>query len=464
VRPHGIAIPRPGPSGTRITFVLAAATVAGSLAGAASLLQLAFPVLAVAAAIWLLVRHRPVAYVEFTLWLWIICPGLRRFVDWKSEFHSNSLLLITAAIVSLLGLPFLFRGDRRAHLSATAMVSGSLLLSSYAYVVGLSYGHPFTATATFLLWVAPMALAAFVLFGPQHDGEFTARVSYVARWALLLLGGYGIVQWVLAPPWDVAWMLAVSDRIVSFGAPEPFEIRVFGLASAPFVYGHVLVWLLVSQLRQPPWRLRAVAVILGCAALGLSQVRAAWLTLAIVAVLLVLRRLLRLNRLLLIVGVLTTALLLLPESLTEVVTGRAQTLESAGSDVSFVARVNFYSHSLPQMLSDPLGGGMGSSFASYDSSYLEILRTYGGIFGAILVTGMLWIVLVTWWRTRRNGGPVGAWATFLAVLPVDMALGNVIYGLTGVITWLTIAMCASDPEPPDRLPQGAVTMVSGRLL
>jgi O-antigen ligase len=227
---------------------------------------------------------------------------------------------------------------------------------------------------------------------------------------------------------------------------------VFSLVNAPFVYGYILVWLLVSQLRQPPWRLRAVAVPVGCVALGLSQVRAAWLTLAVVAVLLVARRLLRLDRLLLIVGVLAAALLLLPESLTDVVTGRAETLESADSDVSFVARVNFYSHVLPQVLADPLGGGMGSSSPDNDSSYLEILRSYGGICGAILLVGLLWVVLATWWRTRRDGGPPQAWATFLVVLPLDMALGNVIQSVTGAITWLTIALCAAGSEPSRPVP------------
>ena len=69
------------------------------------------------------------------------------------------------------------------------------------------------------------------------------RLPWFVAINLLLLGGYGIFQYLDPPSWDRDWM--INSAMDSIGEPEPLMVRVFGTLNAPGVYGLWIAALLV---------------------------------------------------------------------------------------------------------------------------------------------------------------------------------------------------------------------------
>ena len=68
----------------------------------------------------------------------------------------------------------------------------------------------------------------------RYDEQKQA-VEKCFTWAVLLLGAYGIYQYIAPPPWDCAWLegLPGGYENLSFGHPTPFEIRVWSTSNSP---------------------------------------------------------------------------------------------------------------------------------------------------------------------------------------------------------------------------------------
>src|SRR3954447_5007871 len=63
-----------------------------SYVGGAGLVQQAFPLVAAAVAVVLLVRRRWYSYFSYTLVIWLLSAEVRRFADWQSTYHDQSLI------------------------------------------------------------------------------------------------------------------------------------------------------------------------------------------------------------------------------------------------------------------------------------------------------------------------------------------------------------------------------------
>jgi putative inorganic carbon (HCO3(-)) transporter len=158
-----------------------------------------------------------------------------------------------------------------------------------AWVAGFAYAT-FLATAYGMFLQALYGLGQFGL--PATVGvwlmtrEESMEVAHarLAR-ALLLFGAiaaaYGVLQYVVAPPWDTAWMQKIQAD--SFGEPERFGIRVFGVLNSPGTFGLFIGSLIVFTL--PYLRVRSwynvAALFVMTIALILSQVRTAWLAVVV---------------------------------------------------------------------------------------------------------------------------------------------------------------------------------------
>jgi hypothetical protein len=85
---------------------------------------------------------------------------------------------------------------------------------------------------------------------------------------------YGVVQFVVMPPWDRIWMIGTD--LQSIGRPEPFSVRVFGSMTMPGTFAVVmevgLLLLLSAEVRG-----RLPTLVLGFIGLLLSRIRTAWL-------------------------------------------------------------------------------------------------------------------------------------------------------------------------------------------
>ena len=428
--------------------------------GLASVVDLAFPVVALLLAVYLVGTGRNLAYVHLVLVLWLLAPGLRRIVDWQTTYHATSPILLAAPAACLAGV-FFVAGRRvrlpTMHLAALTVFTVSL---GYAVVAGVVVSGLLPALASFSAWGPPFLLGVFVVFLPETPHRLATRLADQSWIYLGVLGGYGVLQWVVAPAWDTAWMSAVSSIAFTFGDPEPFGIRVFSLLNAPYPLGCALVVLLVTQLGRKLTVGRSLALAVGIATLGLSAVRAAWLVLALVLLLLAARG--RFPWRAAVVGAVGVigAAVLAPQTFSETVGQRFGTIASGRSDVSYAARDQFYATVVPRLLGDPTGRGFGSTgagvrasgssadatFRDVDSTYIDVLRTFGPIVGALVTIVIVAVIVQYWVRLGGGEGPYAGWSALLLAVPVLAALGDVFGASTGAFVWLFLSFCARRVE------------------
>jgi hypothetical protein len=442
-------------TGTVLALLLLSASIAVAVVAGPAPVAAFFPAAAAVVAAALLLRRRTPAAVEFTLWLWAVGPGLRRYVDWlEGSYDEQSPILATPAVVSLIvGVGALVP---RARIPVPALATWAVIGAAGAFggVVGVVTNGALPTAVSALLWFSPPFLALAVLAGSDRWFEHRRALLRFTDWALLLLSLYAIVQWAVAPPWDSTWVSEVQPGSDVFGRPEPFGLRVFSSVNAPFVFAHLLVWLLVTRVGRIRTAVDCVATAFGVAALGLTAVRSAWLTLlAVLVVLLVSRRARTAPVLLGGVAVTITLLLVAPQAATAI-GERVSTVSTLDSDTSLLSRMQIYAEALPIVLSDSIGAGMGSTGSGsragaldrtapviLDSSYLDILRTSGAVLGTLSLVALLLSAMVAWRRSLQVPPPVPAWGALALLLPIDMLLGNVTSGAAGVATWMALAAC-----------------------
>lgn len=423
-----------------------------------------FPVAAVLLAVVLLGRGRDVAVWELTIWLYLLAPLVRRVVDWRGGFHENSPVLLAAPAVALLGLLALQR-TRPLRPAAAAAFGAALLAAGYAVGLGLLLRPPVPVAVAVLQWVSPLAVALLVLLGPGDAQDVRTAVRRVTRWGLLLLGGYGLVQYFVLPPWDAAWMESVRFVLTSIGNPEPQQVRVFSTSNAPGPLATSLGVLILLALGSRRTRLDDLALGLGFLTFGLSLVRAAWVSLAVAVVLLVLSRRVSLVKLAGSAAALVAVVALVGGPVAETISGRIDDTASAGTeDTSFQARLAFQAAVLPEALRDPFGAGLGSTgtavrrgatgrdlaFQDSDSGYVEALHVFGAPLAVALLGTVFWAAASTW--RRALAAPPGArpyemvLAATLVTVPVAMLFGSALTAASGALFWSVLALTARADE------------------
>ncbi|MBC3761710.1 hypothetical protein ACUN7V_07810 [Quadrisphaera oryzae] len=413
-------------------------------------------------------RTAPERVVELALWTWLLAPGVRRVVDMVSGFHPDSLVLVAPLAVSVLCLVPAAVAARRAwpQLPVPPRVRWLAVLLSvllaYGAGVGVLVGRPVPAVAlAFLQAAAPLALgvSALVLLPRARR---VVLVDRFAVWGCLLVGGYGVVQFLVAPQWDRQWLRDVADVASSFGYPEPLGIRVFSTVNDPVSLAAFLslavLWL---ALRRRLGVLGWLALAVGLSCLGLTLVRAAWVAVLLGVLLACLRGWVRVERLAVVVVVVIALLPTAGPTLAPVVERVDKSVSSGSQDESFQARIAFQSAQVLPSLTSVSGAGLASTgtavrrdaaadqrFANSDSGYLEVLRTYGGPLGAVLVISTFSLVLAV---QRRTPPEARGAAALLAAVPVTFVFNNALVGVLGVALWCSLMALVDGPQDERRV-------------
>lgn len=426
------------------TALSGAAAFVGPVAGFVGLL---YPALALAAAALLLWR-KPALYVGFMWWVWFLTPEVRRLVDYRVGYTETSLVMLAPFLVTgaaLVAVLLNLRELPRPYRTPLAFVAFALL---YAFVIGVLNNGLVTATFDLLNWGVPVVGGSYLLAYGRHVNDFRRVTQQAFMWGLLVMGGYGVIQFFLLPPWDGYWM--DNAAIVSIGFSRPQEVRVFSTlnSAGPFATV-VMAGLLLAFSGGSAARVPGAAV--GFAAFALSAVRSAWggwvVGLVVVAASLPLRQRVRLlGTLLLLVLVSLPALSFGPVG--ELVSRRLQTVTDLQNDVSFNERVALYADITTFTAGNPLGQGLGSTgvasgirsneaqFQNLDSGIIAVVYVFGilgtlyyvggalALFGAALKTGL---------RSRdvTDAVYIGVTVAALSQLP----LGNVWAGVPGMVLW-----------------------------
>lgn len=433
-------------------FILIAVTLLLLAIKGGRLLGIVFPFLSICTGLILYFRH-PVLYVGFTWWIWFLSPLVRRLADfYGAGFSQPSTILLTpflvtgiSAITVITSLPHRDKLKRAFVLPIIATI--------YGYCVGLINSSFVPITVSFLGWISPILLGYHIFANWKRYPEYVKNLKSVFLWCSILVGIYGIFQYIISPEWDTFWLTnSINGGALSFGRPEPFQIRVWSTMHSPGPFSSVMAAVLLVLLDAPsPW------LPIGASASGLSfllsQGRTGWITFFLSLVLLIpsLKPRLQIR----IVSICIAAfIVMIPlstiEPFSQVVSNRISSLSSGKDDHSALERKDVYDEWLGKALTNVLGEGTGSITRGdgvvLDSGVLDILLSLGWLGGSLYIGGlmMLLVNLISQIRTLPGNDLIGKISLFLGLIMfLLLPLGSLMLGIQGVILWFFLGLASA---------------------
>jgi hypothetical protein len=449
-------------------FILA--TLALILVGG-TIARLAIPALCTGTA-YVLYRRAPVVYVSFVWWLWFLICFLRRLVDYRSGFAESNPILAAPFLAALVCAPTLIQ--HRAIWKLRSSWPFVLAFSSVLYGLGVGLiAIPKKLLLTSALgWLAPLVFAFFIYSELVTSERREAQIECLQDtflWGALIMGCYGIVQFVAPAPWDIQWMLDTQTSwpgLGSIGVPEPFGLRVFSTMNGPGAFALTVVPGLVLVITRKGW-LPLLAGMAGCGALLLTSVRTAWLAVCFALLLLALRNKKYMTRLILGVAVLGVCLIAAMsfEPVRDTVTARFQSFTNIQDDTSFQDRGSGSEQMVGYILEEPMGMGLGTMDANFlgktslgprDSGLWEILLSLGWLGGLVYLSALALLV----WNFYKPAGQRSTTEILAGCITAgivsQLLLGSVMVGVTGCTIWVFAAIgMAAHAEAHGPLHRGA---------
>jgi len=431
-------------------FIIAALSVAVVaflwLAGKGPLLRLAIPALATFLALILYLR-RPVLYVQYLLWVWFLTPLVRRVVDWRFGWQDPSIILLLPLLVSGVSVLAFLRKDRSAwrEVPLGFVLCGVAIL--YGFVVGMLL-HPSTETAYELLnWFCPLLFGLHLCANRAHYEQYCSAILHTFLWGVLVLGVYGVYQFLAPAGWDRLWLenVIANGTGVSFGTPDSLLVRVFSTLNSPGPFANMMMVgvLFLFLVRSP---LKPVAAIAGYTSFLLSMVRTAWLS-WIVGLLLILKnsRPRVMVRVVFSLGLLVACLapLLSDPRLADVIGDRMKTFTDLGHDDSYGARMEMYRILTADAIDNPFGYGLKNLEVSHgvgvDSGILAAIFSLGWLGALLFAVGILSLFVGKKPRSERDEFSEMGKAVMIAIL-VQVIGGNVFIGVNGILFWMSVGI------------------------
>ena len=415
------------------------------LVGAGSILNLAFPVGALSVGVFLYFRY-PILYVGFTWWMWFLAPLVRRLSDYRGGGYTEpSPIMLAPHLVVLVTLVTFWQYLPKAHRQGGLPFILSFAGVSYGFLVALIYRSPFTFGKSFLVWLVPVLFGFHLFVNWRNYPSYRQNIERTFLWGVLVMGVYGIVQYLVAPAWDRFWLIQ-SGMTSSAGSTEPLGIRVWSTMDSVEIFSAVMAaGLLLLFTRKGTLPLIASAT--GYSAFLLSMARAAWM--GWLAGLLTLASSLKPNlQMRIIITIVVMAVLVVPlttlEQFSEPINSRVETFSNVEDDGSVEARQETYRELLGPALTSFLGEGIGGE--SHDSAILLMLFQLGWL-GTIPYMGGIFLLVFSLFQGSESRFDLFA-ATARAIVvsglvrfPVNT---GVILDSSGMVFWgfLGIGMAA----------------------
>jgi hypothetical protein len=428
-------------------------TLLSLAAGLGNLLNLAYPAGALVVGVILYIRY-PILYHGFSWWMWFLTPFVRRLVDQQIGFIDPSPMLLAPFLVSMVTVITLARQlpslGRRAGLPFILVVAGI----TYGFLIGLIKRHPVGVCLNFLQSLAPVLLGFHIFANWRMYPDYRRNITRVFVWGVLIMGSYGIIQFLVLPEWDKSWL--ISTELTSQGNPEPLAVRVWSTMNSVEPFGSfIAAGLLVVLSASGP--LQIPAIIVGFLAFLLTAMRSAWLA-WFVGLLAQVKSLKSSLQIRLIATFLAIALLLVPlammEPFSEMISERVSTFSNLSEDSSVEARQRTYRTVAGQAATEFIGGGLGAASdrvdrteadSAIDSAILTMLLNLGWVGTSFYLGGLLLLVFAVFQGTEGNFDPfvAAAHATVISAI-IRLPVNDPISGVSGVILWffLGVSMAA----------------------
>lgn len=424
---------------------LFAFTALGSLVGLGSILRYLFPAGATLVGVYLYSRF-PLLYVGFTWWLWFLAPLLRRIADYHSRFDPMGLMLTAPYLVSSIAVLSLIQNLPRAHKQDTLPFIFVIAAIAYSFSVGYINNSLMVVLRTLLDWLPPVIFGFHLSMQWRNYPAIRSHIQRVFVWGVIVMGGYGIWQYMVAPEWDRSWLRSVE--MVSFGRPEPMGIRVWSTLNSPVSFASVMLAGLILLLSSNH-KLSIPASTVGYLSFLLSLVRAAWGG-WIIAILTLISSIKQSIQIRLLGTFLVMLLCILPlttiDPFASVIDKRLNTLTNVQEDSSFEDRAETYAANFDAALSQSLGRGLGGTWytggngqavrVAFDSGILDIFFTLGWVGALPYLGGMLMLLFLQFSGEESTVDPFANAARAITSSHfVMLLLGSFMTGAPGLIFW-----------------------------
>ncbi|WP_204140542.1 O-antigen ligase domain-containing protein [Halomicronema sp. CCY15110] len=407
--------------------------------GLGDLLTLSFPFISFGVGLYFYKKSQS-TYIRFVWWLWFLSPLIRRIADQYSSYTEPSILLLAPFMVTLISVKGFFDDWTSQKLP--------FLMSTYAVIYGaviaVFFQSPTSLVITTLDWLVPVVFASFLYTNWRSYPEIRSLFQSTFLWGLLLMGAYGVVQFLFLPEWDKSWM--INAEFASAGRPEPFMINVWSTMSSnrplSTVFMAGLLHLLVMDRKGP---LFLGANIFGFMTFLLARKRTSWLSFVVGLILLMGSLSLR-KQVQIIATAIAIALCLVPlvslEPFSEVIVGRLETLSNLESDGSAEARQETYAALQDEAFGSWIGEGLGAG--SFDSAILSSLLSIGWFGSSIYFGGLAISLLKMAIIPLKPGDSFAAASRAVAFATVtQLPLGQPHTEVQGMIMWSSIALVLS---------------------
>lgn len=403
------------------------------LLGAGKILNFAFPVGAFVVGIFLYFRY-PILYVGFTWWTLFLTPLVRRLADYRSSFTDPSPILLAPYLVLLITLVTLWQNLPKAYRRDGLPFILAILGLFYSFMIGLINLPAITVVIALLEWLAPVIFGFHLFTNWRNYPSYRQNIQRTFLWGVLVMGLYGILQYLVAPEWDRFWLINGSG--VSFGSPEALGIRVWSTLNSPGPFAVVMMAGLLLLLNGKG-NLRISAMVAGYFSFLLSLVRSAWGG-WFVGFLTLFSSLKANLQIRLISVVLIMVLLVIPlttiEPFSETINNRIESLSNIEDDGSAKARKRLYEEKITPALTSFVGQGIGTK--RYDSAILNMLLHLGWLGTIPYMSGMILLIFRLFQASKISRDPFisNANAISLAVFS-QLIFGSPMLGIMGVVLW-----------------------------
>ncbi|MEO0458096.1 MAG: O-antigen ligase domain-containing protein [Cyanobacteria bacterium P01_A01_bin.114] len=425
-------------------------TALGILGGAGGILRLLFPAVATAVGALLYLRY-PVLYIGFTWWIWFLSPLVRRLIDQQSGWQDPNIVLLAPPLVTMMSALTLLRFLPGAHRQGGLPFILCFASVGYGFLLGLIQNSVVGAGVALLNWLPPILFGFHLFVNWQDYPAYRQNIQRTFLWGVLVMGSYGVWQYLIAPDWDRFWLTNLDTPI--FGTPEPLGIRVWSTLNSPQPFAAVMMAGLILLLSNREG-LKFMATGVGYLSFLLSLARSGWLS-WLAGLMIYIPSLKSHLQMRLIITLMLMAVLVVPlasiEPLASQIEPRIESLRGIQDDGSYQARLEGYSELLDEATLEVVGRGLGaqlesSSLGSRDSGVLTLLLSLGWIGALPYITGIFLIFFKLFQGAEARFDTFTSAARAIAFgIFAQIGLNIAMLGVVGMVLWgfLGISLAAS---------------------
>jgi hypothetical protein len=429
--------------GIIIVFIFVNTLLLGMGSSTSKFLFILFPIGSFIVGCKLYFRH-PILYAGFVWWLFFLTPLIRRVADFRGgAFTDPGPMLLAPYAAALVCSYTLYSNLPKTREQGSSYFILAITSVAYGCLVGLiNSSNPSSVIVALLEWVSPLLFGYHLYIDWRRYPEYCRNLQKVFLWGVLIMGVYGIYQYLVAPEWDSFWLLNAPNIQTSAGKPEPLGIRVWSTMNSPGTFGcfmatGLLILFSCKNVLVMP------AAGLGVLSFLLSMVRTGWIGF-LLGMIYISTSIKPKQQLVFVITIVALATLVIPlatmEPFASTISARVETLSDIANDGSLQERQFLYRALIEDAFKTYIGKGLGLS-GGFDSAVLVTLFELGWI-GSIPYIGSLILLVISIFKSPKATKDI--FASIIRAIIIQsifyLFAGATMKGAVGMLLWSFLGM------------------------